>query len=101
MRAKWRPIGLELRLTPGTLEAIEQEKSKTSNRLEAVLLDWLRVTRGASWKQVIDALRSALVGEIQLAEKLELKYCPPGNFYIYIIIRVDVNSPIASIDCGA
>ena len=79
VRAKWRPIGLELRLTPGTLEAIEQEKSKTSNRLEAVLLDWLRVTRGASWKQVIDALRSALVGEIQLAEKLELKYCPPGN----------------------
>ena len=78
-RAKWRPIGLELRLTPGTLDAIEQMKINPSDRLEAVLLHWLRVTRGASWKQVIDALRSALVGEIQLAEKLELKYCPPGN----------------------
>ncbi|XP_064385878.1 uncharacterized protein LOC135334573 isoform X2 [Halichondria panicea] len=76
-RAKWRPIGLELRLTPGTLDAIEQMKINPSDRLEAVLLHWLRVTRGASWKQVIDALRSALVGEIQLAEKLELKYCPP------------------------
>ena len=80
VRAKWRPIGLKLGLTSGTLAAIEQEKSKTFDRLEEVLLDWLRVTIGASWKQVIDALRSALVREIQLAEKLELKYCSPGNF---------------------
>ena len=80
MRAKWRPIGLKLGLTPGTLDAIEQEKSKMSNRLEAVLLDWLRVTIGATCReQLIDALRSALVREIQLAEKLELKYCSPGK----------------------
>ena len=90
VRAKWRPIGLELSLTPGTLDAIEQMKINPSDRLEAVLLHWLRVTRGASWKQVIDALRSALVDEIQLAEKLELKYCPPGNFYIYIIIPIEL-----------
>ncbi len=77
VRAKWWPIGLKLKLTPGTLDEIE---SKTSNRLEAVLLDWLRVTIGASWEQLIDALRSAQVGEIRLAEKLELKYCLPGNF---------------------
>ena len=80
MRAKWRPIDLKLGLTPGTLDAIEQEKSKMSNRLEAVLLDWLQVTIGATWEQLIDALRSALVREIRLAEKLELKYCSPGKF---------------------
>ncbi len=74
MRAKWRPIGLKLELTPGTLDAIEQAKA---NPLEAVLVHWLRVTVGATWKQLIDALRSAPVGEIQLAEKLELKYCSP------------------------
>ena len=84
VRAKWRPIGLKLGLTPGTLDEIEHEKSKLSDRLEAVLLHWLRVTIGASWKQVIDALQSALVREIQLAEKLELKYCPPGNFMLCI-----------------
>ncbi|XP_064385869.1 uncharacterized protein LOC135334570 isoform X3 [Halichondria panicea] len=77
VRAKWRPIGLELRLTPGTLDAIEQGKINPSDRLEAVLLDWLRVTIGATWEQLIDALRSALVREIRLAEKLELKYCSP------------------------
>ncbi len=79
VRAKWRPIGLKLDLTPGTLDAIEQAKANPSDRLEAVLLHWLRVTVGATWKQLIDALRSALVGEIQLAEKLELKYCSPGK----------------------
>ncbi len=93
VRAKWRPIGLELRLTPGTLDAIEQDKSNTSNRLEAVLLHWLRVTRGATWKQVIDALRSALIGEIQLAEKLELKYCSPGNFFIQSYVLMSTSPP--------
>ncbi len=76
VRAKWRRIGLKLGLHPGTLDAIEQRQA---DRLEAVLLDWLRVTKGATWKQLIDALQSALVGEIQLAEKLELKYCSPGK----------------------
>ncbi len=85
VKAKWRLIGLKLRLTPGTLDEIEQEKSKPSDRLEAVLLHWLRVTTGASWEQVIDALRSALVVEIRLAEKLELKYCPPGNCLIIVL----------------
>ena len=83
VRTKWREIGLKLRLTPGTLDEIKQEKSKSSDQLEAVLLHWLRVTIGASWKQLIDALRSALVCEIRLAERLELKYCySPGNFLI-------------------
>ena len=93
VRAKWRPIGLKLRLTPGTLDAIEQGKINPSDRLEAVLLHWLRVTREASWKQVIDALRSALIGEIRLAEKLELKYCSLGNFLIIIYIELLMLTP--------
>ena len=80
VRAKWRRIGLELELAPGTLDAIEQAKANPSDRLEAVLVDWLRgATAATTWKQLIDALRSAPVGEIQLAEKLELKYCSPGK----------------------
>ncbi len=74
VRAKWRPIGLKLGLDPGTLDAIEQRQANPHDRLEAVLLDWLRVTKGATWEQLIDALQSALVREIKLAEKLELKY---------------------------
>ncbi len=73
VRAKWRPIGLELGLTPGTLDAIEQRKINPSDRLEAVLLNWLQVTRGATWEHLIDALRSA-TGAIQLARQLELEH---------------------------
>ncbi len=80
VRAKWRRIGLELDLTPGTLDAIEQAKANPSDRLEAVLVDWLRgATAATTWKQLIDALRSAPVGEIQLARKLELEHCSPGK----------------------
>ncbi len=83
VRARWRSIGLELRLTPGTLEAIEQTKINPSDRLMEVLHDWLRGTTIATWKQVIDALRSAPVGEIQLARKLELEHSSPGKYRKY------------------
>ncbi len=79
VRAKWWPIGLKLGLTPGTLDEIEQRRIIPDRLLQEVLLYWLRVTVGATWKQLIDALRSAPIGEIQLAEKLELKYCSPGE----------------------
>ncbi len=69
-------------MTPGTLDAIEQVKINPSDRLEAVLLDWLRGEIAAIWKQLIDALQSAPVGEIQLARKLELEYCSPGKEHI-------------------
>ncbi len=81
VRAKWRRIGLELDLTPGTLDAIEQRKNiDPSDRLEAVLVDWLRgATAATTWKQLIDAVRSAPVDEMQLARKLELEHCSPGK----------------------
>ena len=41
MRAKWKWLGLELDLAPGTLDAIEQESPKLENRLERVLREWL------------------------------------------------------------
>ncbi len=83
VRAKWRRIGLELELTPGTLDATEQAKTNPSDRLEAVLVDWLRGATTATWKQLIDALRSAPVREIRLARSwswntvLHLRTVPP------------------------
>ncbi len=79
VRAKWRPIGLKLGVTTGTLDSIEQEKIKPSDRLQAVLLYWLQVTIGATWGHLIDALRSAPVGEIVLARQLEQKHFSPGS----------------------
>ena len=62
MRAKWRPIGSELDVTPGTLDAIEQEYSSPEDRLYRVLLYWLN--RGlATWSQLVQALLSEHVDE--------------------------------------
>ncbi len=80
VRVRWKPIGLELGLTPGTLEEIELMQINPSDRLIAVLLNWLRGTT-ATWKLLIDALQSAPVGATQLARKLELKYCSPGKYH--------------------
>ena len=80
MRARWRPIGSELDITPGTLDAIEQEYSKPEDRLYRVLQDWLN--KGlASWRQLVQALWSKQVGDRKLARELEEKFCQTGMFY--------------------
>ncbi len=84
VKAKWQPIGLELGLTPGTLDAIEQMKINPSDRLEAVLLDWLLGATAATWEQLIDALRSAPVGANQLARQLEVEHSSPDEYIISI-----------------
>ena len=77
-RAKWRRIGLELNLTPGTLDAIEQRNAIPGDRLERVLIEWLNKGTG-TWRELVDALFSVPIGEINLAKQLEQKYCSEGK----------------------
>ena len=74
VRAKWRRIGIELNLPPGTLDAIEQKKSDPADWLEKVLTEWLN-KETATWRELVDALNSVPVGETKLANQLEQKYC--------------------------
>ena len=77
-RAKWRRIGLELNLTSGTLDAIEQRNAVPGDRLERVLIEWLN-KETATWRELVGALYSVPVGETKLAKQLEQKYCPGGK----------------------
>ena len=74
MRAKWRRIGVELNLTPGTLDAIEQRSQDPDDRMERVLIEWLNKGT-ATWRELVDALFSVPVGETKLSRQLERKYC--------------------------
>ena len=74
MRAKWRRLGLELDLTSGTLDTIEQRYSDPADRLERGLLESL-YGGSATWRQLVEALWSAPVGETKLARGLEEEYC--------------------------
>lgn len=81
VRAKWRGIGLELGLTPGTLSSIEQSHADPKDRLYQVLSEWL--AKGAAmWRHLIAALWSVPVGETKLAESVKKQYCPQGKLYI-------------------
>ena len=86
VRAKWRWIGLEFDLTPGTLQSIEREYLRPEDQLYRVLLKWLN--RGsATWRQLVEALRSPPVGETKLARELEENYCQKGWYRQFLSVQ--------------
>ena len=76
MSADWHDLGLQLKVRIGTLKSIQTEFSVPKHQLREMLNAWLTTGDNPSWKTLIDALRSRLVGASQLATALETKYCP-------------------------
>ena len=76
LQKKWRIIGEELGVRKYVLDDIARtDYSKPENRLREVLRK--RVVRQAtSWGDIIAVLRTLRVGQSQLADQLEAKYCP-------------------------
>ena len=75
LQKKWRIIGKELGLMEYLLNKIGTNYSKPENRLREVLRE--RVVRQAtSWGDINAVLRTPHVGQSQLADQLEAKYCP-------------------------
>ena len=76
VRAKWYDIGLQLRMSVGTLDAIKEQYDNLSHCLREALKTWLKTSPSApTWSNIVDALRSSTVGEVRLAADLEHKYC--------------------------
>lgn len=72
MRAKWKQLGLQLNILPGSLDAIDQKcKGNPDDCLYEVLKDWLSKEEAANWEQLVTALRQESVGETRLAYKIE------------------------------
>ena len=71
-RAKWYDIGLELGLTAGTLDAIQQtNQCKTDICLRDTLKEWLsRADLQPSWSSLARSLRAPPVGLGHLAEQI-------------------------------
>ena len=76
VRAKWYNIGLQLRMSVGTLDAIKEQYDDPSHCLRETLKTWLKTSPSApTWTNIVDALRSSTVGEVRLAADLQNKYC--------------------------
>ena len=74
--ADWYDLGLQLKVSIGTLDNIRADFTAAKHHLREVLKAWLKTGDNPSWKTLIDALRSPVVGASQLAAALETKYCP-------------------------
>ena len=71
-RAKWYNLGLELRLTAGTLDAIQQTNGNhVDNCFRGMLKEWLRKSELVpTWSSLARALRAVPVGLEELAQRL-------------------------------
>lgn len=70
-RAKWYNIGLALKLTSGTLDAIRANYHFVEDCFLATLKEWLSVSKlHPSWSSLATALRDKTVGLEELAEQL-------------------------------
>ena len=75
LHKKWRIIGEVLGVRKNTLDSISAQHSDVANCLLEVLSH--RVSNQATtWGDITAVLRSSCVGEFQLADQLEAKYCP-------------------------
>ena len=73
---QWYNLGLKLKVRTGRLNSIRTEFSTPEDQLREMLNAWLTTGDNPSWKILIDALGSKMVGASQLAITLETKYCP-------------------------
>ena len=74
VRAKWYNIGLGLQVSTGTLDAINLECQDTQNCLRRVLTEWLK-SSGACWEDLVKVLKTPVIGEERLANRLEMQFC--------------------------
>ena len=70
-RVQWYDLGLELDISPDTLDAIEVANGQNPDRcFRAMLTKWLREHERPTWRALAEALRSPSVGQSNLAEEI-------------------------------
>ena len=74
VRQKWYKIGMDLELKD-EVNDIRHHYSDPDVCLRKILRAQLQYTP-LTWRNIADVLRSTDVGESQLADELETKYCP-------------------------
>ena len=71
-RSKWYNIGLKLGISPGTLDAIENQANQNLDKCFTTMIkDWLNNGKTQpTWAAITHALKSPMVGYSDLANKL-------------------------------
>ena len=74
VRAKWYDVGMQLQVNVGTLDPIKEQYNNLSHCLRETLKAWLKTSPSPTWSDIVDSLRSSVVGEVRLADNLKHKY---------------------------
>ena len=70
-RTQWYNLGLNLELTPDTLDSIEVANGRNPDHcFRAMLTKWLIECKQSTWSALAEALRSPSVGLGHLAEQI-------------------------------
>ena len=78
--SKWYDVGLDLGIPVYELDQIQHEhRGKTMECHRAMLKCWLNAGENTTWVALIEVLRSKVVEENSLAQKLEEKLDPSSN----------------------
>ena len=79
--SRWKKLGGALRLRPGVLDVIEEDKRDSESRFTRVLTEWLQQNYNTdrfgkpSWKMLVDAVAHPVGGNNPaLAIKIATKY---------------------------
>lgn len=81
VKAKWYDIGLELDMEPKALDSIKSRVSDPSTCLRETLHEYLERTHPPppSWEAIVEALRSPVIAEEELAEQIQRNYRSAGT----------------------
>ena len=72
---KWYNIGVQLEVPTFQLKNIERKLSDSMDQLRDTLDYWMNNDSSASWRHLVDALKTPSVGANRLAEEIEENYC--------------------------
>ena len=75
VKQKWYEIGVDLE-NHDKVNKIRRQYSDPDVCLRETLRAELQHSAPTTWRNIVDALRSSDVGQSQLADELEAKYCP-------------------------
>ena len=69
-------MGIQLNLTPSDLDGIEHRRGgNTLDCYSDVFEKWIQAGDSVTWRTIIRALKSPILKNNDLAERIETKYC--------------------------
>ena len=83
--AQWREIGKGLKVDDGTIQSTLFKPQNDINKLSDMFTTWRNtMCTEVTWDNIINVLESAIVGRVDIAEKIRKFLSDPKNYDYYM-----------------